>query len=145
MLADSNRYSSIYVPLRLTYGLVPIVAGADKFFNLLTNWQKYLPDAVAAMLPVSPSQFMMIVGIIEIVAGLAVLTKFTRLFSYVVMIWLLLIAVNLIIGHQYDIAVRDIVMAIGAYTLGQVAALRGDAWLPGTSNTQGVAGHVATR
>jgi uncharacterized membrane protein YphA (DoxX/SURF4 family) len=145
MLADSSRYSSIYVPLRLTYGLVPIVAGADKFFNLLTNWQKYLPDAVAAMLPVSPSQFMMIVGIIEIVAGLAVLTKFTRLFSYVVMIWLLLIAVNLIIGNQYDIAVRDIVMAIGAYTLGQVAALRGDAWLPGMSSTPGVTGHVATR
>jgi uncharacterized membrane protein YphA (DoxX/SURF4 family) len=145
MIADGSRLSSIYVPLRLTYGLVPIVAGADKFFNLLTNWQKYLPDAVAAILPVSPAQFMMIVGVIEIVAGLAVLTKLPRLGAYVVMIWLLLIAVNLIIGHQYDIAVRDIVMAIGAYTLGQVAALRGDAWLPGMVGAQGVSGHVATR
>ncbi len=80
--------SSIYVPLRLTYGLVPIVAGLDKFFNLLTHWDKYLPASAASMLPVSPSQFMMIVGIIEIVAWLAVLTAFTRLFSYVVIVWL---------------------------------------------------------
>jgi hypothetical protein len=145
MAIQGEQLSSIYVPLRLTYGLVPIVAGADKFFNLLTNWQKYLPDAVAAMLPVSPSQFMMIVGVIEIVAGLAVLTKFTRLGAYVVMVWLLLIAVNLVIGHQFDIAVRDIVMAIGAYTLVQVAALRGEPWLMGAGSAPGVAGHVATR
>ena len=51
MQTATNRLSSIYVPLRLAYGLVPIVAGADKFFNLLTDWSKYLPAQVAAMLP----------------------------------------------------------------------------------------------
>jgi uncharacterized membrane protein YphA (DoxX/SURF4 family) len=134
--------SSIYVPLRLTYGLVPIVAGLDKFFNLLTHWDKYLPANVASMLPVSPAQFMMIVGIIEIVAGLAVLTAFTRLFSYVVMVWLALIAINLIMAGYYDIAVRDLVMALGAYTLGQVAAMRGDRWIPG-GHSAGMTAHAS--
>src|SRR3954471_13929094 len=143
MIADkSENLSSIYFPLRLTYGLVPIVAGVDKFFNLLTNWQKYLPDAVAAMLPVSPAQFMMIVGVIEIVAGLAVLTKFTRLGAYVVMVWLLLISINLILAGYFDIAVRDVVIAIGAYTLGQVAAFRGEGWFPSATLAHGVSNHV---
>ncbi len=137
MPATSDRLSSVYIPLRLTYGLVPLVAGADKFFNVLTHWDKYLPASVAAMLPVSPATFMMIVGVIEIVAGLAVLTAFTRLGAYIVMIWLALIAVNLIMAGYYDIAVRDLVMAVGAYSLGQVAALRGDRWLPIGTNSQG--------
>ena len=145
-MADTNsNLSSIYVPLRLTYGLVPIVAGADKFFNLLTNWPKYLPEQVASGLPITPEQFMLIVGVIEIVAGLAVLTKFTRLGAYVVMVWLLGIAATLVIRHFYDVAVRDVVMAIGAYTLGQVAALRGEGWIPGTVTHQGVSLHVAAR
>src|SRR3954468_8721157 len=109
MLATKVTLSSIYIPLRLVYGLVPIVAGADKFFNLLTDWDKYLPASAAANLPVSPSVFMMIVGVIEIVAGLAVLTVLTRLGAYIVMLWLVLISVNLIMAGYYDIAVRDLV------------------------------------
>jgi uncharacterized membrane protein YphA (DoxX/SURF4 family) len=145
MALGNDNLSSIYLPLRLTYGLVPLVAGADKFFNLLTDWSKYLPEQVASALPVSPATFMLLVGVIEIVAGLAVLTKFTRLGAYVVMAWLLLIAANLIIGRYYDIAVRDIVMAIGAYTLGQVAALRGEGWLPSALSHEGMSGHVVAR
>src|SRR3954463_6961937 len=103
MQPTSGDLSSIYIPLRLVYGLVPIVAGADKFFNLLTHWEKYLPAEIAGKLPVSPAVFMMIVGVIEVVAGLAVLTFFTRLGAYVVMVWLTLIAVNLIIAGYYDI------------------------------------------
>src|SRR3954468_771343 len=123
----TDRLASIYYPLRLTYGLVPVVAGADKFFHLLTNWDKYLPPFAADLLPVSTAHFMLIVGLIEIVAGLAVLTRFPRLGAYVVAAWLVLIAVNLVLAGYFDIAVRDLVMAVGAYTLGQVAALRGDA------------------
>lgn len=145
MSVTNSNLSSIYVPLRLTYGLVPIVAGADKFFNLLTNWPKYLPEQIANALPISPDKFMLIVGVIEIVAGLAVLTKFTRLGAYVVMVWLLGIAATLVIGHNYDVAVRDVVMAIGAYTLGQVAALRGEGWFPGAVMNQGVSLHAAAR
>jgi hypothetical protein len=127
----------IYVPLRLAYGLVPIIAGADKFTNLLTNWEKYLPSFAPNILPFSTHTFMLIVGIIEIVAGLAVLTILPRLGAYVVMLWLVLIAINLILAGYFDIAVRDLVMALGAYTLGQVAALYGDKWLP-TSASPGV-------
>jgi uncharacterized membrane protein YphA (DoxX/SURF4 family) len=140
-----TRLSSIYVPLRLCYGLVPIVAGLDKFTNLLTHWDKYLPQFTIDRLPIPPAQFMMVVGIIEIIAGLAVLTYFTRAAAYVVMIWLALIAVNLILAGYYDIAVRDLVMALGSYTLGQVAALRGDAWFGTGARISGNVAHVATR
>jgi uncharacterized membrane protein YphA (DoxX/SURF4 family) len=134
--------SSIYIPLRLAFGLVPIVAGLDKFFNLLTDWQKYLAPPVAKLLPVSPAAFMMAAGVIEIIAGLVVLTVLTRLGAYIVMIWLVLIAGNLILAGYYDVAVRDLVMALSAYTLGQVAALRGDQWLPVGAGQQSRA-HVA--
>ena len=124
------RLDRLYVPLRLCYGLVPIVAGADKFTNLLTDWSQYLPEMVSGMLPFDPGVFMIIVGVIEIVAGLAVLTKLTRLGGYVVAVWLLLIAVNVALAGYFDIAVRDVVMALGAYTLSGLAAWRGERLLP---------------
>lgn len=127
---DSSLLNSIYTPLRLTYGLVPIAAGVDKFTNLLTDWSSYLPAFASNILPFSPEVFMMIVGVIEIVAGLAIITLLPRLGSYVVMVWLLLIAATVAVAGYYDVAVRDIVMAVGAYTLGGVAALKGEPWLP---------------
>jgi uncharacterized membrane protein YphA (DoxX/SURF4 family) len=141
-MRSRNDLSSVYVPLRLTYGLVPLLAGLDKFTNLLADWSTYLPPSMTSLLPVSPSVFMMIVGVIEIVAGLAVLTVLPRLGAYVVMAWLILIAAVVAIGGHYDIAVRDLAMAVGAYTLGQVAAMRGLPWLPGASGSLGVA-HAA--
>jgi hypothetical protein len=123
---DARSLDGVYLPLKLCYGLVPIIAGADKFFNLLTDWAKYLPRPVVEILPVSPEAFMMIVGVIEIAAGVIVLTRLTRLGAYVVAGWLVSIAVVLVIGGFYDIAVRDLVMALGAYTLASVAAIRGE-------------------
>src|SRR5687767_14285401 len=103
--------------LRITYGVVPIVAGADKFTNILVNWDQYLAPKIANTLPFAAHTFMLIVGVIEIVAGLLVLAK-PRLGSMIVCLWLLCIAINLLIGGEYyDIAVRDIVMAIGAFSL----------------------------
>ncbi len=134
-MKHESRLDHLYVPLRLCYGLVPVVAGMDKFTNLLTDWSQYLPEAVSGLLPIEPSKFMMIVGVIEIVAGLAVLTKLTRLGGYVVAGWLLLIAVNVALAGYLDIAVRDVVMALGAYTLAGLAAVRGERLLPG-SGTQ---------
>lgn len=127
---DAKSLDHIYVPLKLCYGLVPIVAGADKFLNLLTDWSKYLPEPVVKLLPLSPAAFMMAVGVIEIVAGIIVLSGLTRLGAYIVTIWLACIALVLIVGGYYDIAVRDLVMALGAYTLASVAALRGEKTLP---------------
>jgi hypothetical protein len=141
--STTDRIASIYYPLRLTYGLVPLVAGLDKFFHLLTDWNKYLPAFAADLLPISTSNFMLIVGVIEIVAGLAVLTVFTRLGAYVVAAWLALIAVNLVLAGYYDIAVRDVVMAVGAFALGQAAAVRGEAWLPSATQLRDPASHAA--
>ncbi len=109
--------SNVQQLLKYTYGLVPIVAGADKFTNMLTNWKDYLSATVTDMLPFSAETFMSIVGVIEIVAGLLVLIK-PRIGALVVMAWLICIALNLIIGgHYYDVAIRDLVMAIGAFSL----------------------------
>ena len=122
---------SIYLPLKLTYGLVPLLAGLDKFTGFLADWPRYLSPTMAGLLPFEPATFMKIVGVIEIVVGLAVLTKFTRLGAYVAMAWLVLIALNLALAGYLDIAVRDLAMAVGAYCLGTLAGHEGLEWVPG--------------
>ncbi|KAA2243292.1 hypothetical protein F0L74_12340 [Chitinophaga agrisoli] len=104
--------------LQLTYGLVPIVAGLDKFTNLLTNWADYLNKG---LIPIDPSVFMKVVGVIEIIAGVLVLLR-PKPGGYLVMAWLICIALQLLAGgHYLDVAVRDLVMAIGGYTLAQLS------------------------
>lgn len=108
--------------LKLTYGILPIVAGLDKFTNLLTNWVDYLGNS-RSMIPFDALVFMKIVGIIEIVAGIITLVK-PLVGAYIVMAWLILIALQLLIGgHYFDVAVRDLVMAIGAYTLAKLTMI----------------------
>ena len=107
--------------LKYTLGLVPIIAGLDKFTNILTDWTQYVSDGMAGLLPFEPSTFMMVVGVIEIVAGILVLTK-TKLGAYIVSAWLTCIALTLIFSWTYvDVAVRDIVMAIGAFSLAKLS------------------------
>jgi uncharacterized membrane protein YphA (DoxX/SURF4 family) len=119
MLSDLSRLDSTRTVLRIVYGLVPIIAGLDKFFNILTTWGNYLNPTMARFLPFSTLTFMHIVGVIEIIAGIIVLSRFTTVGAYIVAIWLALIALSLIASGRYlDVAVRDIVMAVGAYTLG---------------------------
>lgn len=109
--------------LKLTFGIVPIVAGLDKFTNLLTNWEQYINPNIGSMLPFSAHTFMMIVGIIEIVAGILVLLK-PAIGGLIVSAWLTLIALTLLAsGHYLDVAVRDLVMAIGAFSLTRIAKL----------------------
>jgi uncharacterized membrane protein YphA (DoxX/SURF4 family) len=122
--SSSPSLESLYRPLWLTYGLVPLLAGLDKFFNLLTDWPKYLSPWVAHLLPVSAQTFLYAVGVIEIVVGLLVLTRWTRLGAWIAAAWLVLIALNLITLGLFDIAVRDLAMAVGAYTLARLAELR---------------------
>jgi uncharacterized membrane protein YphA (DoxX/SURF4 family) len=115
--ARLSELSRVQLILKLTFGLVPIVAGLDKFTNLLTDWSKYLNTD---LIPIEPSIFMMIVGVIEIGAGILVLIK-TEIGAYVVAAWLVCIALSLILSLNYlDVAVRDIVMAIGAYSLARL-------------------------
>jgi uncharacterized membrane protein YphA (DoxX/SURF4 family) len=121
---------SLYRPLWLTYGLVPLLAGLDKFFNLLTDWPKYLSPWVAELLPVSAQSFMYVVGVIEVVVGLMVLTRWTRLGAWIATAWLVLIAGNLVTLGLFDIAARDLAMAVGAATLARLAVLRQDVPVP---------------
>lgn len=110
--------------LKYTYGLVPVVAGFDKFTNLLTDWKSYIAPSIGNHLPFSASAFMYIVGIIEIVAGIGVLAR-PRLGAYVVMAWLVLIALSLLVSGQYfDVAVRDLVMAVGAFSLAKLSGTK---------------------
>ena len=120
----SLNLESLYRPLWLTYGLVPLLAGLDKFFNLLTDWPKYLSPWMANLLPVPAETFMYAVGVIEIGVGLMVLTRWTRLGAWIAAAWLVLIALNLVTMGLFDIAVRDLAMAAGAYTLARLAELR---------------------
>src|SRR3954471_15242331 len=123
-----ERLTRLQTLLKLGYGLIPIVAGLDKFFNLLTDWEKYLNPLATRLLPVSGATVMHVAGVIEIAAGILVLTRWTRFAAYVVTAWLVAIALSLVLGGQYlDVAVRDLVMAVGAYALAVLTAVRGDA------------------
>ena len=121
-MKNSNEIvSSVWKILRFTFGIVPIVAGLDKFTDLLTNWDMYLHPGIASMLPFSAHTFMQIVGVIEIIAGLLVFAK-PGIGGYVVMAWLIGIALQLIAsGKYFDVAVRDIVMSIGAMSMARLS------------------------
>lgn len=115
-----NKINSSKMLLKYTYGLVPIVAGLDKFLNILTDWSQYVSSGMADILPFSAATFMAIVGVIEIVAGILVLLR-PKIGGLVVSGWLVAIALVLIFSGSFiDVAVRDIVMAIGAYVMTQL-------------------------
>lgn len=119
----NQKLSSVYKLLKAVFVIVPIVAGLDKFTNILTNWEMYLNPILAKMLPFSPKVFMMAVGVIEIVAGVIVLVK-PKIGSVIVAAWLVCIALSLLAsGHYLDVAVRDLVMAVGAYTLFKIDSI----------------------
>ncbi len=122
------RHSQIdqtWLALRLTYGLVAFLAGLDKFFNLLANWETYLAPAVANLLPVSGSAVMRPVGIVEMAVGILILTRWTRIGAYLASVWLLSIAFNLVLsGSYFDVAVRDVAMSVGAWALARLTEVR---------------------
>lgn len=108
--------------LRIAYGVVPIVAGLDKFTNLLTDWTQYLSPLAARVLPVSPEAFMRVVGVVEVAVGVLVLSRLTRLGAAIASAWLAAIALNLVTSGRFlDVAARDAVMAVGAYALYRLA------------------------
>ncbi len=114
--------------LYYTYGLLPIITGLDKYFDFLADWYIYLNPAIPKILNKTPESFMYSIGVTEIIMGLLVFIK-PRIGGYIIVIWLLLICINLIsmgththeeyahVMRHYDIVVRDIVMAVGAYVL----------------------------
>jgi hypothetical protein len=119
MAVRYNRQA--YQILRFGFTVAPILAGADKFFHLLVNWDQYLPSIVNNLVGGHGHQLMLAVGVIEIVAGLGVAFK-PRIFAYVVAAWLLVIICNLLlIPGYFDIALRDLGLLLGALALGRLS------------------------
>ena len=120
-----NRLNVGWWALRIGLGAGPIITGIDKYFNKLADWGMYLSPLATKVIPVSATTFMHVIGVVEIIAGLIVLSRWTRLGCYIVMFWLLGIAMNLLTtGMFYDLAMRDVEIAIGAFALSQLTAVR---------------------
>ena len=128
-MANSTSASAVAEPysrqafqiLRFGFTVAPIIAGLDKFLHLLVNWDQYLPSMVNNLVGGHGHQLMLVVGVIEIVAGIGVALK-PRIFAYVVAAWLLLIILNLLaIPGYFDVALRDLGLALGAFALARLA------------------------
>lgn len=125
MIEFDSRLQTAWWALRIGLGLGPFLAGLDKFFNLLTDWKMYLSPVATRMLPVSDVTFMHIVGVVEMAVGIAILSRWTRIGSYIAAAWLVAIALNLVsTGMFFDLAVRDVEIAIGAYALARLTEVR---------------------
>jgi len=120
-----RRVESAWWVLRIALGAGPVIAGADKFFNLIANWPMYLSPLAVGVLPIDPDTFMRIVGGVEILVGLAILTNATRIGAWVLMVWLIGLAINLAsTGMFYDLAVRDVEIAVAAFALARLTEAR---------------------
>ena len=122
-VANSGAAYQAYMLLLIGFTVAPIIAGLDKFFNVLTNWTQYLSPMASSILGGASQQFMYLVGVIEIVAGIGVFLK-PKIFAYVVAAWLALIIVNLLlIPGYFDVALRDLGLLLGALALGRLSSL----------------------
>jgi len=123
MMINENKFNSLWNISRYIYGLVPILIGADKFTFFIVNWNIYVSPLVASYFPIM--YFVPIVGIIEIVAGLFILTKWPRFGAYLVAAWIGLVIINLfMIGGMYDIILRDVAIAFGYIVFGMMTEIK---------------------
>lgn len=120
---ENQKLESVYNLLKIVFVVVPIVAGLDKFTNLLVSWDMYINPLLLKILPVNGHTFMYVVGVIEIAAGAIVFAQ-PRIGAYIVSAWLVCIALSLLTsGHFLDVAVRDLVMSVGAFSLARISVL----------------------
>jgi hypothetical protein len=110
--------------MRIAVGLMATLAGLDKFFSILADWGSYVSPAAAQMLPFSTDVLMWIVGVVEFGVGVSILTAWPVIGAYVASTWLLLVSINLVLGGHFDVAVRDVVLSIAAFTLARLIQVR---------------------
>jgi len=111
-----------YQLLYLGFIVAPLVAGLDKFTHFLTDWDRYLAPVVAALLPISGHTFMLMVGVVEIIAAALVALR-PQIGAYVVAAWLAGIVLNLLlIPGYFDVALRDFGLMLGALALARLSA-----------------------
>lgn len=119
--SQGNVAYQAYRILQIGFVAAPILAGIDKFTDKLANWDQYLAPQLRNGLGDKTHLFMMIVGVIEIVAGMGIAIK-PKIFAYVVAAWLVGIIVNLLLnGTYFDIALRDLGLCLAALALGRLA------------------------
>ena len=118
-----NEQSRIaWQALRLAFFLGPFLAGLDKFFHVLVDWDQYLSPIAQRVLGGMSHPFMLLAGVIEMIVGIMIITRWTRIGSYIASLWLVLIALNLVTtGHYFDIALRDFGLALGAFALARLS------------------------
>jgi hypothetical protein len=118
---SGDRAYTAFRILQVTFVIAPLIAGLDKFFGFLTDWERYLAPQVVDLMQGNAHAFMMGVGIIEIIAAIGVIFK-PKIFAYIVSLWLLGIVINLLLAGQYfDIALRDIGLMLSAFALGKLS------------------------
>ncbi len=113
----TDQLHAAYWALKLSYGLMGIVVGVDKFFHVLVEWGGYTAPFFARLMPFNPAWFLYGAGVVEIVLGVTGLMRWTRQSAFLIGMWLLAVTTNLVVGGFYDIALRDFVLAAGAFTL----------------------------
>ena len=114
------RLQNATAALRVAFGLMATLAGLDKFFNILADWGSYLSPLAAQLSPVPVDTLMGVFGIVEFAVGVAILTAWPTIGAFVASAWLLLVAGNLVLAGHFDVAVRDIVLAVAAYSLARL-------------------------
>jgi hypothetical protein len=121
-MSPNNRVVLSWRLLRYSYGAVILLAGLDKLFatNLIAEWPTYISPFVSGLLPVSTGVFLATMGVIEIAVAILMLTSWPRIAGYLSVAWLLLISVNLLMLGYVDIAIRDILLAVGAVALAEL-------------------------
>ena len=116
-----DKMATAWWSLRIAFFLGLLLAGLDKFFHRLTNWDQYLSPMAQRMLGSHSHQFMLVAGAVEVIIALLVITSWTRLGAYLASLWLLLNAINLVATGQYfDIALRDIGLCLAAFGLAKL-------------------------
>jgi hypothetical protein len=110
-----------YQLLHIAFVAAPIIAGLDKFFHVLVNWDQYLAPWIATLSPIGGHNLMLLVGIVEIIAGLIVAFR-PKIGAWIVFAWMWAIIINLLTyPGYYDIALRDFGLSLGALALARLS------------------------
>lgn len=122
---SNPRMTSVWWTLKLALGVVPLLAGVDKFFGVLANWADYLHPSALQIVPVPPDLLLRGIGVFEILVGIAILTRWTRFGAWLAALWFTAIAASLAsMGRLLEVAVHDVVLALSCIALAQLTTLR---------------------
>jgi hypothetical protein len=123
MMVNDKKINNLWTMSKYVYGLVPIVIGLDKFSFLIVDWNIYVSPFAASIIPITT--LVPFVGIIEIAAGILILTKYPRFGAYLVAAWIGIVIINLfMIGGLYDIILRDVAIAFGYIVFAMLTELK---------------------